>query len=158
VTAAAPGDDAGSRPLLTRPAARFIPLLALVSLIAFHGFQIVTHEDDPQRSGAFAMFATVDIGSTRRVLATVPGESVSVEIPADLDELRGELLDRPSAETARNLAGLLLGKQWQVRDGKAVAGDGEVLGGVRIRVVGLDARGRTIRAVVLTDVTVGAGE
>jgi hypothetical protein len=157
VTTAAPGDDAGRfTSLLARPAARFVPVLVLASLIAFHGFQIVVHEDDPQRSGAFAMFATVDIGSTRRVLATVPGDEVTLEIPAELNELRAELMDRPSTESARELADLLLGERWQVRDGRAVTGDGALLGGVRVQVVGLDAQDRTIRTVVLADVTAEA--
>jgi hypothetical protein len=157
VTTAAPGDDAArTTSLLTRPVARFVPVLVLGSLIAFHGFQIVAHDEDPQRSGAFAMFATVDIGSTRRVLATVPGDTVVVEVPAELGELRAQLMDRPSTEAAQELADLLLDERWHVSDGRAVVGEGTLLTGVRIRVVGLDAQGRTMRTVVLADVTVEA--
>lgn len=134
--------------------ARFLPITILIGLIAFHGFQIVANDDDPQRSGAFAMFATVDIGATRRVFATVPGEDVTLEIPSALIDQRNALMDHPSPQSAEELARMLTSETWDVEDGSATSGGATVLDAVRVQVFGLDAEGRTIVRRVLTDVIV----
>lgn len=150
-------DDGSSRPVghPGRSWASLIPVALLLSVISFHGFLIVAHEDDPQRSGAFAMFATVDIGATRMVVATAQDGAVALDIPASLDERRSALVDRPSEDSARRLASLLRELAWEVDGGEATEGGADTLDDVRVQVVGLDAEGRTIVRQVLVDVVVG---
>ena len=135
-----------------------LPVVLLLSVIAFHGYQVVVLEDDPQRGGAFAMFATVDIGATRKVLASADDGAVTLEIPASLEARQVALLDRPSEDAARRLASLLRESRWSVEDGHAVeAGRGGVaFETVRLQVVGFVADGRTIGRQVLVDVGVGS--
>jgi hypothetical protein len=124
--------------------ARFLPITILIGLIAFHGVQIVSDDDDPQRSGAFAMFATVDIGATRRVIATVPGEDIVLEIPQALLDRRAKLMDHPSRKSAEQLARLLTAETWTIAEGAATSGGTIVLDAVRVQVYGLHAEDRTI--------------
>jgi hypothetical protein len=154
----------------TRSLLRFLPVAMLLLAITVHGVRIVTIEDDPQRGSAFAMFATVDIGATRRVVATVPPVTpgrpeVTLEIPDSLESDRAALAERPTDDAAREVAALLLDLDWEVD-----AGSGSVapepgtddqslepaapVDRVRIQVVGLDADGTTISRQVFTDVVV----
>lgn len=128
----------------------------LILVIAVHGTRIEVYDEDPQRGSAFAMFATVDIGATRRVLATVPGDTaITLEIPDDLEGLRTQLADAPSHDSARTLANRLLERTWEV-DGQSATVEGDAtFEQVRVRVVGLEAEGRTLSRRVLTDVVVG---
>ncbi len=149
--------DGSSRPVShdRRSWAPLLPVALLVSAIAFHGFLIVAREDDPQRSGAFAMFATIDVGATRKVVATTKDGTVTLDIPASLDQPHAALLDTPSESSAKRLASLLRGLTWDVSDGTATEGGAVALDDVRLQVVGLDADGRTIVRQVLVDVEVG---
>ena len=134
---------------------RFLPVALLILGITVHGARIVTYDEDPQRGTAFAMFATVDVGSTRRVIATAPGDpAVTIVIPADMEEQRDGLADRPTEGAARGFAAQLLERSWEVSDRTARVGQGAVLDQVRVQVVGLDADGRTLSRQVLTDVIV----
>lgn len=102
------------------------------------------------------MFATVDIGATRRVLTTVPGDTAIVlTIPDDLGELRTQLRSSPSDDSARRLADLLLELTWEVDGHTATVGGGATFDEVRVQVVGLAAEGRTLSRQVLIDVVVG---
>lgn len=141
----------------TRSPAALVPVALLLCSIAVHGFQIVAREDDPQRSGAFAMFATVDVGATRKVVATTEDGSVTLDIPASLDERHAALLDLPSEDSARRFASLLYGLTWDVSDGVATEGGTVTLDDVRLQVVGLDTEGRSYVRQVLVDVVVGSG-
>ena len=148
--------------LLDRPAARFVPVGLLVLGIAVQGVRIVTLHDDPQRGTAFAMFATVDIGTNRRVVATVPGDPViRLEIPAALEERTKRLADTPTDDAASELAAMLLDQTWTIEGGTATADDGSVgdeVDAVRVQVVGLEADGRTITRQLLADEVVsGSG-
>ena len=78
-----------------RSPAMLVPAGLLLCSIAVHGFQIVAHEDDPQRSGAFAMFSTIDIGATRKVLATAAEGTVVLDLPTSLNDRATALLDHP---------------------------------------------------------------
>lgn len=138
-----------------RSPAALVPVALLLCSIAVHGFQIVAREDDPQRSGAFAMFATVDVGATRKIVATTQDGAVALDIPASLDEHHAALLDLPSEDSATRFASLLRGLTWDVSDGVATEGGAVTLDDVRLQVVGLDAEGRTIVRQVLVDVLVG---
>lgn len=141
--------------LLDRPAARFLPVGLLVLGIAVQGVRIVALQDDPQRGTAFAMFATVDIGTNRRVVATVPGDpEIRLEIPAALDERKNRLADTPTDAAASELAGLLLDQTWTIEGETATARGGSAgddVDAVRVQVVGLEADGRTITRQVLAD-------
>jgi hypothetical protein len=142
------------------PRSRFavLPVVLLIGLITFHGYQVVALEDDPQRGGAFAMFATIDIGATRTVIATGDDGDVLLELPASLDEDRTALLDRPTEEAATEFAESALELTWMVDDGRATASDsnGVVFDEVRLQVVGFVADGRTITRQVMTEVVVEA--
>ncbi len=142
----------------TWPLASAVPVALLVGLIAFHGYQVIALEDDPQRGGAFAMFATIDVGATRKVIATDGEGSIELELPDALDGKRTAALDRPTADAVTDLAEAVLGLSWTVKDGRATATpDGEVrFDEVRLQVVGFDADGRTITRRVITDIVVGA--
>ena len=119
---------------------RWLPVALFVGGIAVSGFRIVAFEDDPQRSTAFAMFATVDIASNRRVLVTVPSApDVLLEIPEGLQDERRHLQVLPTDEEARRFAALL-----QEADPDLTA--------VRVQVVGPDTDGRAITRQVLVDV------
>lgn len=132
---------------------RYLPLALLLAAIAAHGVQIVAYDSDPQRSGAFGMFATVDIGATRRVIVTGSAENdVKVEIPENLRGSVSALKDAPSSRKARELVETLQQGTWHVRDGVAISGGSTRLDQVRLRVVALDAEGRTIVTKVLVDV------
>jgi hypothetical protein len=135
-----------------------LPVVLLLGLIIFHGYQVVALEDDPQRGGAFAMFATIDIGATRRIIATSDDGDVLLELPASLDEEGTVFLDRPTAEAATRFAKSVLELSWMVEDGRATASDedGVMFDQVRLQVVGFVAEGRTITRRVMTDVVVEA--
>jgi hypothetical protein len=139
-----------------RSLATLVPVALLLGSIAFHGYQIVAHEDDPQRSGAFAMFATVDIGAIRKVLVTAEDGSVVLELPPALQPRATTLLDRPSEEAATQLASELRKLTWSINDGTATAGGTDTFAGIRLQVVGLEAEGRSFVRRVLVDVAVGA--
>ena len=135
---------------------RLLPVALLLAGIAFHGIKILAFDDDPQRGSAFAMFASVDIGATRRVLATTTdGTVVDLEIPSTLAEQSLRLADSPSDESARELAAKLVELTWKVTGRTAVVGAGVKFEHVRVQVVGLEAEGRTIVRQVLTDVVTG---
>lgn len=140
-----------------RSLAMLVPAGLLLCSIAVHGFQIVAHEDDPQRSGAFAMFSTIDIGATRMVLATAQDGTVVLDLPASLDQQVTALLDHPSEEAATRLAVELQGLTWTVSDGTAAEGGTDTFDGLRLQVVGLDSEGRSFVRQVLVDVVVGSG-
>jgi hypothetical protein len=135
----------------------WLPVAILLGLIAFHGTKIVTLDDDPQRSGAFAMFATVDVGATRRIIATAAtgDEQVRVHVPESLEKVSDELADTPSASSARELASALLDLEWRVQDGTASEGGSIRFDEIQVEVVGLRADGRTLRRYTLAD---GAAE
>jgi hypothetical protein len=122
---------------------RWLPVALLAVGIAVSGLRIVAHDDDPQRSTAFAMFARVDIAANRRVLVT-SGKS-AVEIPTHLLEERRELQVVPTDDEAREFADLLLA-------------DDPDLDAVRVQVVGLDTDGTTIVRQELADVDVARDE
>ena len=130
-----------------------VPVALLVGSIAGHGYAIVANEDDPQRSGAFAMFATVDIGATRTIIADTANGSVSLDVPDSLDQRTSNLADHPSETAARALAAALLKRSWTVEDGEATEGGSTTFDEVRVRLVGLDANGRTLVRQVLVEVT-----
>jgi hypothetical protein len=134
-----------------------LPIVLLVGLIAFHGYQVVALDDDPQRGGAFAMFATIDVGATRKVIATGGEGSTELELPDSLDGQRTAALDRPTEDAVTELAEAVLGLSWTVNGGRATATpDGEVrFDEVRLQVVGFVADGRTITRRVITDIVVG---
>ena len=134
---------------------RLLPVALLILAIAVHGVRIGAYDADPQRGSAFAMFSTIDIGATRRVLATVPGATaIMLELPDSMDEQRERLVDAPSEGAARELATRLLEESWEVDGQRATVGDGDRFDRVRVQVVGLDPEGRTVSRRVLTDVTV----
>ena len=135
-----------------------LPTALLLGLIAFHGYQVVVHEDDPQRGGAFAMFATIDIGATRKVIATSEDGAVILDLPASLDAERAALLDRPTEAATKRFADSVLDLQWTVEDGRARATpDGtRSFASIQVQVVGFDADARTISRDVLVDVDVEA--
>jgi hypothetical protein len=141
---------------LARSSLTLVPVVLLLCSVAFHGFQIVVHEDDAQRSGAFAMFATVDIGATRKIIVTAQDGAVVLEVPASLSPQGASLLDHPSREAAAELASHLRGLTWDTVDGGATEGGEDTFGDVRVRVVGLDGEGRSLERTVLVDVVVGA--
>ena len=127
--------------------------------IAVHGYRIEAHDEDPQRGSAFAMFATVDIGATRRVVATAPGdEPIALQIPGELDDERAALADAPSDQAARQFADLLRSLTWDVEGRAATVGGGTTLDTVRVEVVALDADGRTLSTRVLADGVVGTAD
>ena len=129
----------------------------LVLAIAVYGFRIEVVNADPQRGSAFAMFATVDIGATRRVIATAPGETaITLAIPDELSQVRERVLDAPTDGSARMLATLLLERSWLVEGDTAVVGDGVSFEQLQVQVVGLEAEGRTLYRQVLADVVVDA--
>lgn len=141
----------------TRSLATLVPVALLLGSIAFHGYQVVAHEDDPQRGGAFAMFATVDIGAIRKVLATAEDGSVVLELPPSLQQRAAALRDRPSEEAATRLASELQMLSWSVRDGTATVGGTDTFTGVRLQVVGLETDGRSFARRVIVDVVAGSG-
>jgi hypothetical protein len=138
-----------------RTLAMVVPVGLLVGSIVGHGYAIVAHEDDPQRSGAFAMFATVDIGATRMVIADAADGTVRLDMPDSLDHRTADLVDHPSEQTARALAAALLDRGWTVEDDEATEGGSTTFDDVRVRVVGLDADGRTLVRQVLVEVSEG---
>jgi hypothetical protein len=134
---------------------QFLPVALLLLGIAVHGVRIEAYNEDPQRGSAFAMFSTVDIGTTRRVIATVPSDTaITLDIPDALEGQRARLADTPSDDSARRLANRLLDLTWKVDGHTATVGDGARFDQVRVQVVGLDADGRTVSRRVLTDVVV----
>lgn len=136
---------------------QLLPVALLILAIAVHGVRIEVYDEDPQRGSAFAMFATVDIGATRQVLATVPGDTtITLDIPDALEDLRTQLADAPSDGSARRLGRRLLEQSWEVEGDTASVGGGATFEQVRVQVVGLDAEGRTVSRQVLTDVVVGS--
>ena len=138
-----------------RTLATLVPVGLLIASIVGHGYAIVAHEDDPQRSGAFAMFATVDIGATRMVIADTASGSVRLDVPDSLDERTADLVDHPSDRAARALATALLERGWTVEDDEATEGGSTTFDEVRVRVVGLDSDGRTLLRQVHVDVSEG---
>ena len=103
------------------------------------------------------MFATVDIGATRRVIATTQDGAVTLEIPASLDATSNDLTDRPSEDAAAELASMLLDDRWDVQGAVASAGGTDALDEIRVQVVGFDTEGRTVSRQVVADVTVRSG-
>lgn len=137
--------------MVTMPALRVLPLALLVTGIGVHGFRIIAHHEDAQRGTTFAMFATVDIGATRRVEAsgTGPDGPVDLEMPSALEPQRQALADSPSQDRANQFATLLAAQAWSIgRDGASVGGNVS-LAHVDVRVVGLRATGRSLSRVVL---------
>src|SRR5690606_8633447 len=121
---------------------RYLPVTLLLLGIMVHAVQIEVLDEDPQRGSAFAMFATVDVGASRRVVATSPGAStLRLWVPEGLREHRGTRAEPPSDTTARQLAAELLSRRWDVEGDAASAGSGDMLEGVRVEVVGLHATG-----------------
>jgi len=103
------------------------------------------------------MFATVDIGATRRVIATAPAETaITLAIPNELSQVRERVLDAPTDGSARMLATQLLERSWLVEGDTAVVGDGVSFEQLQVQVVGLEAEGRTLYRQVLADVVVDA--
>lgn len=138
---------------------QLLPVALLVLAIAAHGIRIEAHDQDPQRGSAFAMFATIDIGATRRVLATVPGDAaISLEIPDAMKEASARVADAPSDDSARELAKLLLEQTWVVEGRTAMVGGDVEVDQVRVQVVGLEAEGRTLSRQVFADVVVGISD
>lgn len=134
---------------------RLLPVALLLLGIAVHGVQIVAFDNDPQRGSAFAMFATIDVGATRSVQATVPGEvAVALDLPDSVQGRVSSLVDSPSDEAARDLADELRSMTWTVTGATASVGDDTQFDQVRVQVVGLGAEGRTIVRQVLVDVVV----
>jgi hypothetical protein len=138
---------------------QLLPVALLLTGIAIHGVRIIAFDEDPQRGSAFAMFASVDLGSTREVRVSAPGDSpVNLEIPHSLDEQRKRLADVPTDDSARRFARLVLDLTWEVDGHTAMVGGDMTFDQVRVEVVGFDAEGRTLTTRVLTDVVVrGAG-
>ncbi|PKH44113.1 hypothetical protein CXG46_00680 [Nocardioides alpinus] len=132
-----------------------VPVALLLCSIAVHGFQIVAHEDDPQRSGAFAMFSTIDIGATRKIVVTAQDGAVLLELPESMGQQGLSLLDRPSEKAATSFVSELTELTWTVADGVATEGGSETFDGLRLQVVGLGNEGRTLHRTVLVDVVVG---
>ena len=139
-----------------RSPAMLVPAGLLLCSIAVHGFQIVAHEDDPQRSGAFAMFSTIDIGATRKVLATTSEGTVVLDLPTSLNDRATALLDHPSEEAATRMASDLRELTWTVSGGTATEGGTDTFDALRLQVVGLDSDGRSFVRQVLVDVVVGS--
>ena len=133
---------------------RFLPVALLLVGIAFHGVRIAAVDDDPQGGSAFAMFSTVDVARTRRVMATVPGPNpLRLEIPPDLAGLRKRLADVPSDANALRLADELLARTWDLDAGGTEGGE-VVLDQVRVVVAGLHATDWTLSRDLLADVVV----
>jgi hypothetical protein len=138
---------------------RWLALALLLAGIVLHGIQVVAHDEDPQRGSAFAMFATVDIGATRRVLATVPEEpGLILEIPDELRDESGELADSPDSDAARSLAEELLELSWTIDDDKATEGGPRTFDAVRLQLVRLEVDGRKLSSEVLVDEEVTAAQ
>ena len=134
-----------------------MPVALLVLGIAVHGVRIEAFHEDPQRGTAFAMFATVDIGANRRVVATAPGDpTIVLALPDTLGATSERLTDSPSDDSARELAERLLEQTWEVDDDTATIGGDTTFDQVRVQVVGPDADGRTVSRQVFTDVVVGS--
>ena len=133
----------------------WLPVGLLLLGIVVYGVRIEFHNSDPQRGSAFAMFSSVDIGATRRVIATVPGDpAVTLEIPTELEELRARLQGRPSEAGARVLADRLLGMSWELSLDTATVGGSARLPEVRVEVVGLETDRRVMTRRVFADVAV----
>ncbi len=142
----------------SRSALRWLPLVLLSLGIAVHGFRVIAHHEDPQRGTAFAMFATIDIGANRRVVATSPGDpAIVLDIPGSLEAATQRLADTPNEAAARRLASQLLALTWTVEGHTATAGGAVAFDQVRVQVVGLGAEGRTVSRMVVTDVVVEQG-
>lgn len=134
---------------------QFLPVALLLTGIAIHGVRIVAFDEDPQRGSAFAMFASVDIGATRAVRVTGPGDPpVILEVPDTLEDERQRLADRPTDASARRFGRLVLDQTWEVEGDAATVGGDATFTQVRVEVVGFSAEGRTVTTHVLTDVVV----
>lgn len=118
----------GQRGTWGRSAGRLLPLGLLLVGIAVHGVRIETTGEDPQSGSAFAMFATIDVTATRRVLVAGP-DLRPLELPDALTEQAARLADAPSVAGAQRLADAL---RAHTRDE------------VHVTVVGLDADGWTM--------------
>ena len=131
----------------------WLPVGLLLAAIVVQGVRIEQYNADPQRGSAFAMFSTVDIGATRRVIATAPGDpTIRLEIPAHLEKMRLRLRDVPSEEVTRKLAILLLESRWEVEGDTATVGGVEAFDEVRVEVVGLEADGGVLSRQIFADV------
>ncbi len=133
---------------------RVLPVALLLVAITVHGLRIELRGEDPQRGSAFAMFSTVDIGATRRVIATVGDGAIVLEIPETLHDARERLVDAPSADAANRLGAQLLELSWQVDGDTAAVGDDVTFDVARVRVIGLDADGWTLSSQTIADVVV----
>ena len=131
----------------------WLPVGLLLAAIVVHAVRIEQYDADPQRGSAFAMFSTVDIAATRRVIATVPGDpTIRLEIPAHLEKVGLRLRDAPSEDVTRELAILLLESRWEVEGDTAKAGGTEAFDEVRVEVVGLESDGRVLSRQIFSDV------
>jgi hypothetical protein len=141
---------------------RFLAPALLVLAITVHGARIVAQDASPQAGSAFAMFATMDVAGTRRVVATTAaagGEpAVALSIPEDLTQQRARLVRAPSEEAAARLAEDLLARRWMIADDTAeVDADGVHLDQVRVAVVGLEREGRVLTRRLITEHEAVAG-
>lgn len=108
-----------------RPVQLLLAPTLLLLAIAVHGVRIVAFDADPQSGSAFAMFATVDFATTRRVVATAPGDpSVTLELPDATAHRRTRLVRAPSQAEAERLAEDLLTLRWRVDGDTASVDDG----------------------------------
>jgi hypothetical protein len=132
----------------------WFPVTLLLVGITAHGSQIVLNKEDPQRGSAFAMFASVDIGATRRVFVTVPSnDSLQLVIPENFQDTASQLADSPTESNAQAFAEYFLGSLWD-DDGELSPETGSRPSEVRVRVIGLDASGTTLGQQVVADVVV----
>jgi len=137
-------------PSIASRALRFLPLAILLVGIGVHGALVVTLDDDPQRGSAFAMFSTIDFGSTRRVVSVAPGVTpISLEVPEDLGPMEHRLGERPTLARAEVLGARLLDRTWTVTGDNAVEGGPTTFSRVQVTVIGLDADGRSVTRQVL---------
>lgn len=136
---------------------RYLPLGLLVLGVAWHGFLIEAKDHDPQRGTAFAMFATIDIGATRRVEieAGLPQDSpVDLVLPESLAEQKRRLAASPSEEAAQRLAVHLLDRAWEVEGRTASVGGDTRFDQLRLTVIGLRADGDNVSRHIFADVVV----
>lgn len=138
--------------MATNPIHRLLPVALLVTGIGVHGVRIIAQHEDAQRGTAFAMFASVDIGATRKVEATgvgPGGRPLDLEIPPALERERQGLVDSPTQGRAAQFANLLASQSWFVSSDLASVGGTATLHSVEVRVLGLRATGRSLSRMVL---------
>ncbi|MDH3729503.1 MAG: hypothetical protein OES13_00055 [Acidimicrobiia bacterium] len=132
--------------LVVMPARRalisWLPVGVLVAFVAVQIFLMTTVSADPQSGSGFAMFSTVDILSTRRIVATgiVFDEPITFDIPDDLQEQAMRLRSQPTTARATQLARELAERQWD----PVVEGAFARPTSVEVTVWGITAEGRTL--------------